>query len=162
MYISQDPISILGGLNLYSYVHDSNSWIDVLGLRSNSALLGQNLGLSPGLNHDAHHIVMTGTQDPKMNSLVEQMKTHGINPDGKQNGIWLARTDTDKITGVSAGTSHKQDGLHGRAYRDEIFDRLNGKSKKEFKSELKKIKEEIKQGRTWETKTTKKRGKVCR
>ncbi|GIM57779.1 hypothetical protein CAPN006_21710 [Capnocytophaga canimorsus] len=31
-YISQDPISILGGLNLYSYVFDSNSWVDVFGL----------------------------------------------------------------------------------------------------------------------------------
>ena len=27
-YISQDPISILGGLNLNAYVHDVNNWID--------------------------------------------------------------------------------------------------------------------------------------
>lgn len=32
MYISQDPISIAGGLNVYAYVHDTNSWIDPLGL----------------------------------------------------------------------------------------------------------------------------------
>lgn len=32
-YISQDPISIAGGLNVYAYVHDSNGWIDPLGLR---------------------------------------------------------------------------------------------------------------------------------
>ncbi len=31
-YISQDPISILGGLNLYSYVFDTNGWVDVFGL----------------------------------------------------------------------------------------------------------------------------------
>ncbi|WP_215905372.1 RHS repeat-associated core domain-containing protein [Treponema pedis] len=31
-YISQDPISIAGGLNLYSYVHDSNFWLDIFGL----------------------------------------------------------------------------------------------------------------------------------
>ncbi|WP_160140094.1 RHS repeat-associated core domain-containing protein [Chryseobacterium sp. c4a] len=31
-YISQDPISILGGLNIYAYVHDSNVWTDELGL----------------------------------------------------------------------------------------------------------------------------------
>ena len=32
-YISQDPIGLLGGiLNLYGYVHDPNTWLDVLGL----------------------------------------------------------------------------------------------------------------------------------
>lgn len=32
MYISQDPISILGGLNVYAYVKDVNAWVDVFGL----------------------------------------------------------------------------------------------------------------------------------
>ena len=32
MYISQDPISIVGGLNVYAYVHDPNSWLDIFGL----------------------------------------------------------------------------------------------------------------------------------
>ena len=31
-YISQDPISIQGGLNIYAYVYDLNSWIDIFGL----------------------------------------------------------------------------------------------------------------------------------
>ncbi|GIM57492.1 type IV secretion protein Rhs [Capnocytophaga canimorsus] len=31
-YISQDPIGLEGGLALYSYVHDSNTWIDIFGL----------------------------------------------------------------------------------------------------------------------------------
>ncbi|MGI6864063.1 hypothetical protein ACMY0W_11365 [Bacteroides sp. KG69] len=30
--MSQDPISIAGGLNVYAYVHDTNSWIDPFGL----------------------------------------------------------------------------------------------------------------------------------
>jgi RHS repeat-associated protein len=33
-YISQDPISIVGGLNIYAYVLDTNSWLDPLGLAS--------------------------------------------------------------------------------------------------------------------------------
>jgi uncharacterized protein RhaS with RHS repeats len=32
MYISQDPIGLTGGKNLYSYVHDTNSWVDIFGL----------------------------------------------------------------------------------------------------------------------------------
>jgi RHS repeat-associated protein len=32
MYISQDPIRLGGGINLYSYVHDTNGWVDILGL----------------------------------------------------------------------------------------------------------------------------------
>ncbi|WP_212893089.1 RHS repeat domain-containing protein [Capnocytophaga canimorsus] len=31
-YISQDPISILGGLNVYSYAKDSNKFVDIFGL----------------------------------------------------------------------------------------------------------------------------------
>ncbi|WP_308860532.1 RHS repeat domain-containing protein [Myroides albus] len=32
MYISQDPIGIIGGMVLYGYVHDVNGWLDVFGL----------------------------------------------------------------------------------------------------------------------------------
>jgi hypothetical protein len=34
MYISQDPIRLNGGIDLYSYVHDPNSWVDVFGLNA--------------------------------------------------------------------------------------------------------------------------------
>ena len=32
MYISQDPIRLRGGISLYSYVHNPNGWVDILGL----------------------------------------------------------------------------------------------------------------------------------
>ena len=32
MYISQDPIRLEADYNLYAYVHDTNGWIDPLGL----------------------------------------------------------------------------------------------------------------------------------
>jgi uncharacterized protein RhaS with RHS repeats len=32
MYLSQDPIGLLGGSNLYGYVSNPNTWIDVWGL----------------------------------------------------------------------------------------------------------------------------------
>jgi RHS repeat-associated protein len=31
-YISQDPVGLLGGMRLYSYVPDTNTWVDIFGL----------------------------------------------------------------------------------------------------------------------------------
>ncbi|SEW54496.1 DUF6531 domain-containing protein [Chitinophaga arvensicola] len=41
MYISQDPIGLLGGTRLYGYVHDPNSWVDVFGLAGGAAGSGR-------------------------------------------------------------------------------------------------------------------------
>ncbi|MCV9933859.1 hypothetical protein OIU80_16365 [Flavobacterium sp. LS1R47] len=35
LYLSQDPIGLLGGSAFYAYVHDSNAWTDILGLQGN-------------------------------------------------------------------------------------------------------------------------------
>ncbi|OEK08202.1 hypothetical protein A8C32_01690 [Flavivirga aquatica] len=45
-YISQDPIGLAGGMpNMYAYVHDSNSWIDPLGLTGFEPTM--DLGIAP-------------------------------------------------------------------------------------------------------------------
>ena len=71
-YISQDPISIAGGLNVYAYVHDSNTLTDIFGLSPDSPLAGAGEDLfvgtynqvragniKSGLNstHTPHHVV---------------------------------------------------------------------------------------------------------
>ncbi|HEY8896456.1 MAG TPA: RHS repeat-associated core domain-containing protein, partial [Niastella sp.] len=33
LYISADPVSVTGGLNIYAYVHDTNNWVDIFGLK---------------------------------------------------------------------------------------------------------------------------------
>jgi uncharacterized protein RhaS with RHS repeats len=38
VYISKDPLSVLGGFNVYSYAHDPNSWIDAFGLANNTPI----------------------------------------------------------------------------------------------------------------------------
>lgn len=32
VYVSQDPIGLIGGFSLYSFIHDPNSWVDLFGL----------------------------------------------------------------------------------------------------------------------------------
>ncbi|MBM6671184.1 AHH domain-containing protein [Phocaeicola coprophilus] len=55
MYISQDPIGLNGGItNIYAYVYNTNTWIDILGLNStdlNKALGGSRKGMQ------AHHLI---------------------------------------------------------------------------------------------------------
>jgi hypothetical protein len=41
MYISKDPISLHGGDNLYAYVHDCNSWVDIFSLNDLQILANQ-------------------------------------------------------------------------------------------------------------------------
>ncbi|MGF7109832.1 RHS repeat-associated protein [Treponema pedis] len=53
-YISQDPISIAGGLNLYSYVHDSNFWVDIFGLNGTPQLPNETI-LSEGNTKIVHY-----------------------------------------------------------------------------------------------------------
>ena len=33
-YISEDPIKLLGGFNIFAYVGDTNAWVDLLGLET--------------------------------------------------------------------------------------------------------------------------------
>ena len=35
-YISEDPIKLLGGFNVFAYVGDTNAWVDVLGLNGST------------------------------------------------------------------------------------------------------------------------------
>ncbi|MFJ1435375.1 RHS repeat-associated core domain-containing protein [Capnocytophaga canimorsus] len=64
-YISQDPISILGGLNLYSYVFDSNGWVDVFGLvKGKTSFIGEALhpkSITPNNLGGVYTIQATGT-----------------------------------------------------------------------------------------------------
>ncbi|WP_350328211.1 hypothetical protein [Myroides marinus] len=40
MYISQDPIGLMGGMVLYGYVGDVNGWLDVFGFLESLNLRG--------------------------------------------------------------------------------------------------------------------------
>ncbi|KGN80898.1 hypothetical protein HR13_02705 [Porphyromonas gulae] len=71
-YISQDPIRLAGGIALYGYVHDSNSWIDPLGL---SELVD--------LVNEAHSLLDPRAQRSKTTAI-------GVGQDGK---MYIASSD---------------------------------------------------------------------
>ncbi len=58
-YISQAPISIAGGLNVYAYVHDTNVWTDILGLNGAQLynITSHGNQPSPRSPYQSHHIV---------------------------------------------------------------------------------------------------------
>ena len=152
-YISQDSIRLAGNNpTLYGYVGDCNWYIDVFGL-SDSSKLGVALGLAPGVNHDAHHIVMANSTDSRMVSLRNQMEnfTPPIGKNSKENGIWLPRQAKDRIAGTKV-TAHKGEGIHSDAYKQSIYDRLNNKGREEFIAELDLIKEELNDGKIFKCK----------
>ena len=153
-YISQDPIRLAGNNpTLYGYVGDCNWDIDIFGL-SDSSKLGAALGPAPGVNHDAHHIVMANSTDSRMVSLRNQMEnfTPPIGKNSKENGIWLPRQSKDRIAGTKV-TAHKGEGIHSDAYKQSIYDRLNNKGREEFIGELDLIKEELNDGKTFKCKS---------
>ena len=153
-YISQDPIRLAGNNpTLYGYVGDCNWHIDIFGL-SDSSKLGAALGPAPGVNHDAHHIVMANSTDSRMVSLRNQMEnfTPPIGKNSKENGIWLPRQAKDRIAGTKV-TAHKGEGIHSDAYKQSIYDRLNNKGREEFIAELDLIKEELNDGKTFKCKS---------
>ena len=53
-------------------------------------------------------------------------------------------------------------GRNEKACREKIYNRLNGLNKEDFLATLATIKQELQDGRTWETATTKKLNKCVR
>lgn len=64
MYISQDPIRLNGGFTLYSYVHDPNGWVDVLGLKKENYDISGNVAATDTPARGVH-VNVTGDGLPK-------------------------------------------------------------------------------------------------
>ncbi|MDU8600407.1 RHS repeat-associated core domain-containing protein [Pseudomonas syringae] len=88
-FITQDPIGLLGGGNLYKYVMNPASWIDPHGL--SSRVLRSELGMKPNDMHAAHHVIPEEVMN-KYPAMFDKAKSFGFKPDGPSNGIELPRT----------------------------------------------------------------------
>ena len=89
VYISQDPIGLEGGLALYGYVKDSNSWVDVFGLRGDCCK--KNLG--PKLPLDiADTFVNSAYSNRKLTSNERFFKYHGVDNRTNRKYTWLTKS----------------------------------------------------------------------
>ncbi|MGO0113051.1 RHS repeat-associated core domain-containing protein, partial [Pseudomonas putida] len=152
-FVTQDPLSIDGGMNLYGYALNPILWLDPLGLScgSDAKKLADSLGSKPvgGGQYDAHHIIMSNSKDARMIALRKQMKELGIDINNRKNGIWLPNTESARVPGTLA-TPHKGAGIHGNAYKQHVYDTLAGRTtKKDFLSGLAELKEQLNSGKTF-------------
>jgi RHS repeat-associated protein len=146
IYVSQDPIRLSGGNpTFYSYVKDSNAWVDELGmdcskdalkLRANMLAAGHT---EPGFDNAAHHIVMSNSRDKRMQDVRKKMENFGIDINSPENGIFLPKNSATKLASGSNLPAHSK--IHTNAYKQNVYDNLiNTKSPEEFLENLAKIK----------------------
>ena len=98
-YISQDPIGLLGGLNIYNYVTDPNNLIDLLGL-SGMPQGGWNYGNMPKIDgYQLHHVIpksmaehlaitAAGFDVNKPSNLIYLSKEEGVHPTRSIHNGW--------------------------------------------------------------------------
>ncbi|NHZ66931.1 hypothetical protein F1735_32430 [Massilia sp. CCM 8694] len=118
-FISQDPIGLDGGANLYAYTPNPTGWMDPWGWCATA--LGKNMeaaGIHRPANTTPHHI----GGDTSIRSLPARniLKAHGIHHDDALNGVFLPnRFNTDlSIPGIL------HNGRHPDKYIDAVNDRL--------------------------------------
>ena len=86
-YISRDPISVAGGLNVYSYVYDTSTWIDILGLSPvNADRFPSWMDTKQG--YERHHII------PYEHRSHEIFKVTGMNVNNATNMVYLPVTES--------------------------------------------------------------------
>ena|GEM_PF-4733402 len=76
MYISQDPIRLAGGKDVYGYVHDPNGWVDIWGLKEREPIIFLPEGgdvLHPDTVNSSHP---EGTYTYKLLVVILEIKLH--------------------------------------------------------------------------------------
>jgi hypothetical protein len=96
VYISQDPIGLLGGCRLYGYVRDTNKWVDVLGLTP--LFRGTTEGYPGNLGLQQLRITPTST-DPRVATV---FATEAATSSGGS-GVVIIASDSD-LAGVHLDT----------------------------------------------------------
>jgi RHS repeat-associated protein len=112
-YISQDPITLQGGMSLYGYVHDPNAWVDELGLAGELGAWGEKVAakylqkqghviLGSVQNASGHGFdLVTKTKDGNIHVI--EVKSSQNNWRSKANMPTWTNNNITKITGNTNG-----------------------------------------------------------
>jgi RHS repeat-associated protein len=114
-FVTQDPIGLAGGDNLYRYAPSAIGWIDPLGLCSKA--LSNNMvksGSPRPLNSAAHHIV--GDTAKLAASARAVLAKHDIHVDDAINGVFLP--NRNNIDSSIPGMLHN--GKHPHSYFENV------------------------------------------
>ena len=136
-YISQDPIGLAGGMFLYSYVKDCNSWIDEFGLA------GGDYKQIPGqAGHQKHHIIPQSMKHPLLDDIgydahqsknIIQLPTKTEFDPTKTVHRGRHKADYDKMIASRLDEIHNLDAskavkkMHVDAFMDDVGDDLRNK-----------------------------------
>jgi RHS repeat-associated protein len=146
-FISKDPISLKGGMNLYQYSPNPTQWIDPNGLCSTA--LNKALGGVTGDNMQAHHLIpeeVWGRHEPFLNQIGLAGKR-----DVAENGLLMpdnaAKAKQMKKKFYHCGSHAKYSGLVDRQVFDIEHDFHNGTiSASEAKEKISALQKRLKVG----------------
>ena len=150
-FVTQDPIGIVGGNNLYSYAPSAVGWVDPLGLTcsSDAKLLRASMEeadvIAPNFKNSAHHIVFSNSTDTRMKWLRRRMGRLGVDVNSADNGIYLPTSSAVKDAAGTSLPAHSK--IHTEIYKQNVFDRLkNITDRTGFENELRNIASDISSG----------------
>ncbi|MFR0675084.1 RHS repeat-associated core domain-containing protein [Enterobacterales bacterium AW_CKDN230030176-1A_HGKHYDSX7] len=91
-YLTQDPVGLAGGINIYFYGSNPVQNIDPLGWCSTK--LGRNMGHRPNDGMANHHLIPEQLmKKPIYAAMFKRLKSVGFDGDGPSNGIFLPDKD---------------------------------------------------------------------
>ena len=143
--MSQDPIGLLGGSAFYSYVTDSNYWVDPLGL-AGMPKGGWNYNNMPKIDgFQNHHVI------PRSMADHPALKAAGFDIDKPSNLIYLPKEAGGHPTRSQHNGWNKQHKIYNadmRAELDEIHatGKAEGWSKKQYSDAVENLRSDTRQG----------------
>lgn len=93
MYISQDPIGLMGGHELYSYVDDTNFWIDQFGLAKKDDSIKKKAPMDLGEGYRARKDIFQFKGEADFEVHVYKVKGKSLEEVGVMNskGGWIPK-----------------------------------------------------------------------